>query len=142
MASVPRLSRSGIGRNFGAPRGSCGYYINSLGHAVPRPCGDWHQQAPPSDATERCRDATYSYSEHPFAPGTCSHHGGVVRYLRRRNEPGAQPALGDFVNACHLLRDYTATTLGMVQNVRVAHANVPARSDLAHAPGVEAPSCK
>jgi hypothetical protein len=69
-------------QNFDAPPVSCGYYINSLGHAVPRPCGDWHHQAPPSDATARCSDGTYSHSEHPSAPGTCSHHGGVNSYLR------------------------------------------------------------
>ena len=64
--------------NFSAPPGSCGY----LGHAVPRPCGDWHHQAPPSGATARCGDGTYSYSEHPYAPGTCSHHGGAISYLQ------------------------------------------------------------
>jgi hypothetical protein len=71
-----------MAQNFSAPPGSCGYYINSLRHAVPRPCGDWHHQAPPSDAAARCGDGTYSYSEHPSAPGTCSHHGGVTNYLR------------------------------------------------------------
>jgi len=71
-----------MAQNFNAPPGSCGYYINSLRHAVPRPCGDWHHQAPPSDASARCGDGTYSYSEHPSAPGTCSHHGGVNSYLR------------------------------------------------------------
>jgi len=57
--------------------GACGYYINSRGHQVPRPCGDWQSQAPSPRATARCGDGTYSYSEHPSAPGTCSHHGGV-----------------------------------------------------------------
>ncbi len=66
--------------NFSAPSGSCVYYINKSGHAVPRPCGDWHHQAPPSDATARCGDGTYSYSEHPSAPGICSHHAGVTSY--------------------------------------------------------------
>jgi Protein of unknown function (DUF3761) len=68
--------------DFSASPGSCGYYVNSLGHAVPRPCGDWHHQAPPPGATARCGDGTYSYSEHPSAPGTCSHHDGVSSYLR------------------------------------------------------------
>jgi hypothetical protein len=71
-----------MAQNFNAPSGSCGYYRNSLGHEVPRPCGDWHHQAPPSGATARCEDGTYSHSEHPSAPGTCSHHGGVNSYLR------------------------------------------------------------
>jgi hypothetical protein len=62
---------------YGQP-GTCGYYTNSSGHLVPRPCGDWHYQAPPPGSTARCADGTYSYSEHPAAPGTCSHHGGRI----------------------------------------------------------------
>ena len=34
--------------------------------------------APPG-ATARCRDGTYSYSQH--RQGTCSHHGGVAKWL-------------------------------------------------------------
>jgi hypothetical protein len=77
VAAVPAMAQY-----FNAPPGSCGYYINSLGHAVPRPCGDWHHQAPSSNATARCGDGTYSYSEHPYASGTCSHHGGATSYLQ------------------------------------------------------------
>ena len=33
-----------------------------------------------SGATAECRDGTYSYSAH--RRGTCSHHGGVKRWLR------------------------------------------------------------
>ena len=62
------------------PTGRCGYYINSSGQQVPRPCGDWHQDAPPSGATAKCNDGTWSWSQHPSAPGTCSHHGGVSSY--------------------------------------------------------------
>jgi hypothetical protein len=36
--------------------------------------------APPR-ATAICRDGTYSFSEHPYASGTCSHHGGVDKHL-------------------------------------------------------------
>ena len=63
--------------------GDCGYYANSSGHEVPRPCGDWRSNPglPPHGATALCRDGTYSYSEHPFAGGTCSHHGGVAKHL-------------------------------------------------------------
>jgi Protein of unknown function (DUF3761) len=50
-----------------------GYYENVSGHCVHRPA------ASPAGATARCRDGTYSYSEH--ASGTCSHHGGVARWL-------------------------------------------------------------
>ena len=48
---------------------SRGYYKNVSGHCVHSPSNN------PVGATARCRDGTYSYSEH--ASGTCSHHGGV-----------------------------------------------------------------
>jgi hypothetical protein len=51
-------------------------YVNVSGHCVHRP-----EQAsrPPQGATARCRDGTYSFSEHH--QGTCSHHGGVATWL-------------------------------------------------------------
>jgi Protein of unknown function (DUF3761) len=49
------------------------YYRNSSGHCVHRPSDD------PTGATALCNDGTYSYSEH--ASGTCSHHGGVARWI-------------------------------------------------------------
>jgi hypothetical protein len=33
----------------------------------------------PAGATAECRDGTYSFSQH--RSGTCSHHGGVARWL-------------------------------------------------------------
>jgi len=66
---------------FAERPGDCGYYRNSYGHEVPRPCGNWHREAPPRGATALCRDGTFSYSEHPHSGGTCSHHGGVAKYL-------------------------------------------------------------
>jgi hypothetical protein len=62
--------------------GDCGYYTNSSGHEVPRPCGDWRANpgSPPQGATALCRDGTYSFSEHHS--GTCSGHGGVASFLR------------------------------------------------------------
>jgi hypothetical protein len=64
------------------PSGDCGYYTNSSGHQVPRPCGDWRNDRapPPRGATALCRDGTYSYSEH--RSGTCSGHSGVASFLR------------------------------------------------------------
>jgi hypothetical protein len=50
-----------------------GYYKNVSGHCVHRPASN------PSGATARCRDGSFSYSEH--ASGTCSHHGGVGRWI-------------------------------------------------------------
>jgi hypothetical protein len=43
--------------------GACGYYINSSGHQVPRPCGNWHTARGAAGATALCADGTYSYSE-------------------------------------------------------------------------------
>ena len=63
--------------------GNCGYYINSNGHQVPSPCGNSKTDAPPPRATAICRDGSYSFSEHPYAGGTCSHHGGVESHLNR-----------------------------------------------------------
>ena len=52
---------------------SGGYYKNVSGHCIHSPSTD------PAGATAKCRDNTYSYSEH--ASGTCSHHGGVARWI-------------------------------------------------------------
>jgi len=38
-----------------------------------------HGGSAPPGATARCRDGTYSYSQHHS--GTCSHHGGVAQWL-------------------------------------------------------------
>ena len=59
-----------------APSGSSGSggYRNVDGNWVPSPGSN------PAGATAQCRDGTYSYSQH--RQGTCSHHGGVLRWLR------------------------------------------------------------
>ena len=62
---------------FGAnAQGSGDYYTNSEGHHVHRPV---HARHVPAGATARCRDGTFSFSEHHR--GTCSHHGGVAVWL-------------------------------------------------------------
>ncbi len=43
---------------------------------------------PPPGATALCRDGTYSYSKHHS--GTCSHHGGVKRWLDGSGSGGGQ----------------------------------------------------
>ncbi|MDI1290054.1 MAG: DUF3761 domain-containing protein [bacterium] len=48
-------------------------YQNSSGNCVNRP------SSPPSGASAKCRDGSYSYSQH--RPGTCSGHGGVATWL-------------------------------------------------------------
>ena len=58
--------------------GGCGsgYYQNSRGNCVPRPV---RANRPPAGASAQCRDGTYSFSQ--SRRGTCSHHGGVARWL-------------------------------------------------------------
>jgi Protein of unknown function (DUF3761) len=56
-----------------APDCRRGYYKNVSGRCVKRPGSS------PIGATAKCRDGTYSYSQH--AAGTCSHHGGVARWI-------------------------------------------------------------
>jgi resuscitation-promoting factor RpfB len=53
-----------------------GTYVNSQGHTVKRP---ENCTAAPQGATAQCRDGTYSSSQ--SRRGTCSHHGGVARWL-------------------------------------------------------------
>jgi hypothetical protein len=50
-------------------------YVNVSGHCVHRPV---HADTAPAGASARCRDGTYSFSEH--RRGTCSHHGGVAQW--------------------------------------------------------------
>jgi hypothetical protein len=56
--------------------GTNGTYVNSAGNTVCRP-----EKTPsaPAGATAECTDGTYSFSE--SRSGTCSHHGGVARWL-------------------------------------------------------------
>jgi|CZKD01.1.fsa_nt_gi hypothetical protein len=53
-----------------------GTYVDSKGQTVSRPesCS-----AAPQGATAQCRDGTYSFSQ--SRRGTCSHHGGVAKWL-------------------------------------------------------------
>jgi Protein of unknown function (DUF3761) len=55
---------------------SNGTYVNRKGETVPSPekCS-----GPPKGATAQCRDGTYSFSQ--SRRGTCSHHGGVAKWL-------------------------------------------------------------
>ncbi|HTR32391.1 MAG TPA: DUF3761 domain-containing protein [Gaiellaceae bacterium] len=59
-----------------APFCKKGYYKNVSGHCVKSPT---KAAKTPAGATAKCRDGTYSFSEH--ASGTCSHHGGVARWI-------------------------------------------------------------
>ena len=52
-------------------------YTNSRGEEVRSPT--FSASGPPAGASARCRDGTYSFSR--SRRGTCSHHGGVARWL-------------------------------------------------------------
>ena len=61
------------------PKPNCrdnGTYKNSKGQTVKRP---ENCSAAPQGATAQCRDGTYSFSR--SRRGTCSHHGGVAKWL-------------------------------------------------------------
>jgi len=55
------------------PACKSGYYKNAYGQCVQSP------STAPAGATAKCRDGTYSYSQH--ASGTCSYHGGVAVWI-------------------------------------------------------------
>lgn len=57
-------------------KGSEGRYTNTRGNLMSSPV---RTDSPPPGATARCRDGTYSFSQ--SRSGTCSHHGGVARWL-------------------------------------------------------------
>lgn len=54
------------------------YYINVDGNKIQSPTYS-NNGSVPAGATAKCGDGTYSFSQH--RSGTCSHHGGVVRWL-------------------------------------------------------------
>ena len=67
-----------IARGTKAPEPVCpnGTYVNTAGNTVCRPAA---APSVPDGATAQCEDGTYSYSQ--SRRGTCSHHGGVARWL-------------------------------------------------------------
>jgi hypothetical protein len=61
------------------PKPKCtdnGTYVNSKGETVRRP---ENCSAAPQGATAQCRDGSYSFSHNHM--GTCSHRGGVAKWL-------------------------------------------------------------
>jgi hypothetical protein len=63
------------------PSGACQsaeYYRNSRGVCVHRPV-QTHNSTAPAGATAQWRDGSYSFSQ--SRRGTCSHHGGVAKWL-------------------------------------------------------------
>ena len=57
---------------------SADYYRNSDGVCVHRPVKS-NGSGVPQGAMAQCRDGSYSFSQH--RRGTCSHHGGVAKWL-------------------------------------------------------------
>lgn len=55
-----------------------GHYINKDGNVVHSPAHSKTGEVP-AGATARCRDGTFSFSQH--RRGTCSRHGGVSDWL-------------------------------------------------------------
>jgi Protein of unknown function (DUF3761) len=80
-AQTQRLSSSGStpATNPKTPEQNCknnGSYVNRNGRTIPRP---ENCLSAPQGATAQCRDGSYSFSTH--RSGTCSHHGGVAKWL-------------------------------------------------------------
>ena len=65
-----------IQTNANQPQSPVHYYTNSSGNTVQSPT---KYNSVPAGASAQCADGTYSFSQH--RRGTCSHHGGVVRWL-------------------------------------------------------------
>lgn len=55
-----------------------GHYVNKSARVVHSPAHSINGTAP-DGASAKCRDGTYSFSQHHR--GTCSHHGGVAQWL-------------------------------------------------------------
>jgi hypothetical protein len=58
------------------------HYTNQDGHEVHSPAKSKNGQVP-AGASAKCRDGSYSFSQH--RRGTCSHHGGVGVWLQTGN---------------------------------------------------------
>lgn len=66
--SSPTFTTSGLSND--------NYYTNTYGNQVHSPA---YSETIPIGASAQCRDGTYSFSQ--SRRGTCSHHGGVARWL-------------------------------------------------------------
>lgn len=73
----PDLDNSKFGFNSNNSANRAKYYTNSKGEKVQSPT---YYNSQPAGATAECRDGTYSFSRN--RRGTCSHHGGVKRWLK------------------------------------------------------------
>lgn len=79
FAQTPHPSTNQATQQQQNPKPKCtdtGTYVNSQGQTVRRP---ENCSAAPQGATAQCRDGSYSFSH--SRRGTCSHHGGVGKWL-------------------------------------------------------------
>lgn len=72
-SAAPAPKKPTTANNSSCPAGS---YRNSNGVCVQSPV---QAPAPPAGATAKCKDGSYSFSQH--RSGTCSGHGGVAQWL-------------------------------------------------------------
>lgn len=75
VAWTPALAETGQG---GTVLLNNNHYVNVDGRVVHGPARTLHDRQPVG-ASAKCFDGTWSFSRH--ARGTCSHHGGVARWL-------------------------------------------------------------
>jgi len=74
--TVAKVYKTPTDRQIILPQPTKEYYTNSFGETVQRPT---YYPSPPKGASALCRDGTYSFSRN--RRGTCSHHGGVSKWL-------------------------------------------------------------
>lgn len=76
ITTQPVTQVTKVGTKQPEPTCANGTYVNSSGQTV---CSPYAAPTEPEGATARCADGTYSFSQ--SRRGTCSHHGGVARWL-------------------------------------------------------------
>lgn len=77
-ATAPQQSSAQSVTNGSTELTESGSYVNKEGYVVHRPSHTVSGNAP-AGASAQCRDGSYSFSMNHR--GTCSHHGGVSRWL-------------------------------------------------------------
>jgi hypothetical protein len=84
----------------------------------------------PRGATARCRDATYSFSQHHS--GTCSHHGGVAAWLDGTSVTGASQPAGSAATSVEVGR-----TVLLAPRTQTAGCRLGPNPDPACSPGAD-----
>ena len=72
---TPSIAKQSHYHHYGNPSNS-DYYTNVSHNRIHRPV---RADRAPAGASAHCRDGSWSFSQHH--QGTCSHHGGVARFL-------------------------------------------------------------